>query len=431
MGEKTNNKRAEAVARTRKMRARNSRRIKWFIAFISVFVAFALGFMVRGNVQLLQMLGFPQSMTGITKSEADATSPKKDVFNALSSRVAEMEDVLASDSLDTFDLDGVTNDVLSAFATGTTDPYVRYYSQERYEQLLNTQSEGYAGIGVLFSEYNGAAYVVDVFEGAAAQLAGVEEGDFVVAIDGDRSQVWSRSEVTSILSNHAGESVIITWRRPESLEASGGKEFTTTLECAEYTNTNLTTDYDEGSAVGYIKLRQLTQNAATLTRRAITELDAQGAMAFVLDLRDNPGGYLTQAVDIAGLFMNGGTVVEIQTKNGTTSKTASGTTATEKPLVVLVNKSTAAAAEVLAAALRDSQRATLVGTTTMGKGSVQVLAQLSFKGAIRYTAAYYRTPEGRAIEQVGISPNDYVEASGENDNQRDFAIEIARSLEAE
>lgn len=280
---------------------------------------------------------------------------------------------------------------------------------------------------MLFSEYNGQAYVVDVFEGSPAQLEGVQEGDFVVSINGDNSQTWSRSEVAAVLSQLQGSSVVITWRRPGSLDSSGGTEFTTTLECEEFEEVNVTSEYNEERSVGYIKLKQFTQNAGQLVQAAISDLQGQGAQAFVLDLRDNPGGYLSQAVALASLFISSGTVVEIQTVDGISAKTASGQPVTNAPLVVITNKNTSAAAEVVAAALKESQRATLVGTNTMGKGSVQVLHELSYGGAIRYTAAYYLTPEGHAIDKVGVTPEVILDVSDEGDAQKDYAIEVAGS----
>lgn len=426
MGERGNNQRT--AARTRKRRARSYRLIKAFIVVILICVAFAAGFFVRGQSAFLQSLGFPSAVTGIEQSEVvDQNAAKKDVYNSLSMRVSEVEDVLAADSLDKYDLDTATDDTLAAFGHASNDPYLRYYTSDRYNALLNTEDEGYAGIGVLFSEYNGQAYVVDVFEGAPAQLEGVQEGDFIVAINGNRSQTWSRSEVAAVLSQLRGSTVVITWRRPESLEAEGGTEYTTTLECAEYNENNVTTEYDSDRRVGYVKLKQLTQNAAPLVQEALADLEGQGARAFVLDLRDNPGGYLSQAVDLASLFMSSGTVVEVLTVDGQTAKSASGQPVTNLPLVVITNKNTAAAAEVVAAALKESQRATLVGTTTLGKGSVQVLHELSFGGAMRYTAAYYLTPEGHAIDQVGVTPMVTLDNSDDGDAQKSYAIEVAGS----
>ena len=411
------------------MRARNYHFIRVFLIIILLFVMFIAGFIVRGYPNFLASLGFPESITGIKQSDiVDANASKKDVYNSLSARVSEVEDILATDSLDTYNLDVVTESALGAFAEACDDPYLRYYSEGRYASL-NAQSEGYSGIGVLFSEHNGQAYVVDVFEGAPAQTEGVREGDFVVSINGDNSQTWSRSEVAAVLSQLKGSSVVITWRRPESIEADGGEEFTTTLMCEEYGEKNVTRDYSEDRRVGYIKVKQLTQDSASLVQKAIKKLKEQGAAAFVLDLRDNPGGYLSEAVGIAGEFMRSGTVVEVQTKDGISAKTASGQPATDAPLVVLANKNTAAAAEVVVAALKESQRAhAIVGTTTLGKGSVQVLRDLTFGGALRYTAAYYLTPEGHAIDKVGVAPTVTLGASAEGDSQRDYAIELAGSL---
>ena len=426
MGERGNNQRT--AARTRKRRARSYRLIRAFLVVILACIAFAAGFFVRGESAFLQSLGFPSNITGIVQSDVtEQNVAKKDVYNSISMRVAEVEDVLADDSLDTYNLDAVTEGTLQAFGAASDDPYLRYYSADRYNALLNTQDEGYAGIGVLFSEYNGQAYVVDVFENSPAQLEGVKEGDFVVSINGDRSQTWSRSEVAAVLSQSQGSTVVITWRRPESLEAEGGTEFTTTLECAEYNEANVTTEYNSDRRVGYVKLKQLTQNSAELVQTALRDLQGQGARAFVLDLRDNPGGYLSQAVDLASLFMSSGTVVEIETVDGKTAKAASGQPVTDLPLVVITNKNTAAAAEVVAAALKESQRATLVGVTTLGKGSVQVLHELTFGGAMRYTAAYYLTPEGHAIDQVGVTPTVSLDNSESGDAQKDYAVEVAGS----
>lgn len=183
-------------------------------------------------------------------------------------------------------------------------------------------------------------------------------------------------------------------------------------------------------SVGYVSLKQFSQNADVLVREAIEELANDGAQAFVLDLRDNPGGYLTKAVDVASLFIKSGVVVEIETMDATTTKQASGDVATNAPLVALVNGNTAGSAEVLAAALRDADRASLVGETTMGKGSVQVTQPLSFGGALRYTAARYKSPSGYSIDGVGVSPTITV-AGGDDassDNQKEVALETAASL---
>ena len=412
------------AARTRKKRARNLRMIRSSLVILAICCAFLLGFFVRGNSMWLQSLGFSQPVTGVEDSKAAAS--KKDVYNALSARMSEVEEVLNADSMDSYDLDAATNEVMASFSKASDDPYFRYFDPSRYSQLLSDDAEGYAGVGVMLSEYNGQAYAVDVFEGSAAQLSDVRVGDFIVAINGDRSQAWTRAEVIAALNNLEGQSVAITWRRPESLESTGGQEFTTALPCEPSSSRNITTSVNDG--VGYINIKQFTQNSSELVRQAVEELEAQGVEAYVLDLRDNPGGYLNQAVSIASLFINSGNVVQIQTKNGTSAKAVSGTSATVRPLVVLVNKNTAASAEVLAAAFKETQRGTIVGEATLGKGSVQVVRELSFGGAIRYTAAYYLTAQGRSIDKTGIGPDITVVNGDSGDAQYDYAIGYASGL---
>ena len=175
--------------------------------------------------------------------------------------------------------------------------------------------------------------------------------------------------------------------------------------------------------------QQITQNSAQLVRQAIVDLDARGAQSYVLDLRDNPGGYLTQAVDISSYFIKSGTIVRITTKSSDeTTKNATGDVLTDKPLVVLVNGNTSSSAEVIAASLKDNERATIVGTTTLGKGSVQVTHELTFGGALRYTAAYYKSPLDHDIDGLGINPDISIGRSDDDDNQKSLAMETAQSM---
>ena len=421
---KPHDKKSNLAASARFARARSIRLAKFFASVLLVAAAFVGGFVVRGDSALLDALGMSQ-FTG--NDEVQTKTSQTLQYNSLSARVGEVETVINGDSLDSYNLDTATSKVLDAFALSTQDAYLRYYDASRYASLNQDASATGGGVGVLFSEYNGSAYAVDVFEGSPAQTADVRTNDVVVAIDGDRSHQWTATEVASALKRDEGEQVVITWRRAATLDDTKGTEFTTTLTCTNATVKNVTTELSD--SVGYIKLKQITQNSADLVRQAISDLDAQGAQSFVLDLRDNPGGYLTQAVDISSLFVKSGIIVRIQTKSADeTTKNATGTVATEKPLVVLVNGNTSSSAEVIAAALQDNQRATIIGAKTMGKGSVQVTHDLTFGGALRYTAAYYKSPLGHDIDGLGINPDIAITAVGDDDNQRSFALETAASL---
>lgn len=404
---------------------RNVKILKASLLCVGACLLFCAGFLVRGNADIMERVGFVVPEDGKKSAQSSLVDMAE-----VSSRLDEVERMLMAGSLDVYDTETATRAVLDAFLKTTDDAYTRYFDSARYTSFVDASSDEYPGVGVFFSEENGRAFALDVFEGSSAADAGVRQGDVVVAIDGDRSQDWTATEAINAVQREQGSSVVVTWLRPSATEGDEDIEFTTTLVCSEYKEPNVVTQKVE--SVGYIALKQFTQNSDALVRTAVEGLSAEGATSFVLDLRDNPGGYLTKAVDVASLFIRSGVVVEIDTLDAKTTKQASGDAATDAPLVVLVNGNTAGAAEVLAAALRDTDRATLAGTATMGKGSVQVTKPLSFGGALRYTAARYVSPSGYPIDNVGVAPDITVTVreGASSDSQKDFAVETAASLVA-
>ena len=417
-------------------RARSERRVdqatshgllRVFLAVILVAVSFVGGFALRSQTELVASWGIPVSDG---EREALAAAAANNTFESVSARVGDVEDILST--MDEIDLTSATYSMLDDLMKSTGDPYATYYNPDLYNTYIKETTErSYAGIGVVFADYNGRAYVSDVFEGSEAEAKGVQQGDFLTSIDSEDVSAWSMTEVVNALAKDEGATVSVTWMRPASLDAQTGEQFTTTLTCKVYEEANLTTALSDG--VGVVKVRQISSNAAELVDQATKSLIEQGAGAIVLDLRDNAGGYLTQAVDIASLFVNSGILVQIQGNDGpATTKSAAGDAPyKDVPLVVVVNRYTAAAAEVLAASLQDNERADVVGETSMGKGSVQVVRELDFGGAVRYTAAYYLTPQGEPIDNVGIVPQvGVVNGEGEDgaDSQLATGIDIARSL---
>lgn len=389
-------RRKEAVAARKR-----SQQFRYRVAFAAMIVIclgamFALGFFVRGIEPVVTRLGLVTP--GVTTNTADKT-----VYNSISPRVEEIEDLLSTNSFDEYEIDEATEKMLTGLVGAIDDPYFRYFTAARYDQFVRENAAtDYQGIGVLFSEYEGKIYAADVFDGSVAQLAGVQIGDILQSIDGVSQTDVTVNEVVSTIASKEG-SVVVGWTRPASLGAVADTQFTTSLTCRDYKEQNVSASLD--GEVGCIGITQLSQNSASLVRSAIEQLSDQGARAFVLDLRDCSGGYLTQAIDTASAFVKSGTLVQIKTKNAVTNKTASGDVATAAPLVVIINERTAGAAEVLASALRDNGRAQLVGSTTLGKGSIQVIQTLSFGGAIRYTAAYYLSPSSHDIDGYGVSPD--------------------------
>ena len=414
--------------RGRKASEISSRLILIMVGLLCVSLAFGLGFLARGSEELLARFGF--DISNASEKANPGMTVSGSTYDSLSARLAEVQGVLSTDSLDAYDLDDATAKVLSAMTDAVADPYVRYYDPVYYAAYLKDVSGSYADTGILFGEYRDKAYAVDVFPGSEAEAKGVQPGDFVVAIDGDRGNngSWTQAETVKATSREEDASVVMTWRRPATLDADGGNEFTVTLTCAPTQQPNVSTKM-EGN-VGYIKLVQLTQNARDMVAAAIDELTGQGAESLVLDLRDNPGGYLTQAVEVSSLFIRSGVIVGIQTKEGMATRNATGEASCELPLVVLVNESTSGSAEVIAGALQDNKRATVLGRKTMGKGSVQSITELSWGGALRYTSAFYKTPLGYDINEVGIQPDVDVAmpVDAAEDTQLTLALEAARAF---
>lgn len=393
------------------------------ILFVCICLAFVLGFVVRGNAAILDKLGIADQ----THQEANpGQTVSGNTYDSLSARVAEVQGILNSESMDSFDLDDATNNVLKAVSQSTHDSYVRYYDAQRYQDYIKDVSGRYAGVGILFGDKDNQAYAVDVFPESEAASKDVQAGDVLVAIDGDRGNGgWALDDAVRALARDKGENVALTFRRQISNNTStssvSSTEYTVNLTCSTYSEPNVTTSVDDNN-IGYMKVSQITDNSASLIRQAISSLRDNGAQCYVIDLRDNPGGYLSQTVDIASMFIKSGPVCSITSQSGTTEKDVSGQTVTDAPIAVLVNNNTSGAAEVLTGALQDSGRAVVVGVTTHGKGSIQSMEDLSFGGAIRYTSGYFLTPKGHQIDGAGIRPDVVIDNdSTDTDNQLQMA----------
>lgn len=399
---------------------RNASIVKFLGACIFICLVFCAGFIARGNTTLLNAMGFDNFDVDTQVNPGQTVSG--DTYDSLSARVAEVQGILQKNSMDDYDLSKVTTSVLSAYTEATEDSFLRYYDESSYRAYQATTTNPEAGIGVLFGEADGKCFASDVFEDSAAAVAGIQSGDYVVSIDGVTKTSWSMPDVINALSRKDGESVYITWSRPSQKQGESATSYGTNLTYNSTSQANITWSVDD--SVCTIDVKQISSDSSTMVANAINDSVSQGAQAFILDLRDVPGGYLTQAVGIASLFMNSGAVVQIETVSGKTTRSASGDTLTTAPLVVIANSRTAGCAEVLTAALQESGRAQIVGETTQGKGSVQAMQPLSFGGAIRYTAAYYLTPGGRQIDGNGIAPN--IETSNEA-TQETVAFDSVRS----
>ncbi len=283
------------------------------------------------------------------------------------------------------------------------DPYTIFL--EPASQELETQSlqGAFGGIGVNLRQDESGAVVLSPYPDLPAARAGVQEGDVLVAVDGTLIvPEITLDEISALVRGPEGTEVTITIKRG----IGPPLEFTMTRQIIEIPSVTGRV-LDEDPALGLVAISRFSEKTPAEVQRAIDDLQAKGVKSIVLDLRGNGGGLLNSAVDTAGVFLDGGAIL-IEAKRGKPENTftASGKGAeTELPLVVLVNHGTASAAEILAGALRDRGRGPLIGQTTFGKGSVQLIFTLSDHSSVHVTNARWYTPGHTGIDAVGLKPD--------------------------
>ncbi len=306
------------------------------------------------------------------------------------------------------------------------DPYTAYTTPEEAE-LLNTSLSGeLQGIGAQVEQAGDMLRIVSPMPGSPAEAAGVLPDDLVVAVDDEPLAGLSQTEMVLRVRGPAGSTVKLTIQR------AGQREFLEfSIVRARITIPSVESKMLDGN-VGYLKINDFGQNTSGEFRQQLRALLDQRPVGLVLDLRNNPGGYLNTAVDIASQFIGDGVVLREQFGDGSedTYQARPGGLARDIPLVVLINKGSASASEIVAGAIQDRGRGTLVGEISFGKGSVQRPQALSNnQGEVRVTIARWLTPNGRQINKVGIEPDVVVELTPEDreakrDPQLDKAVEL-------
>ena len=341
--------------------------------------------------------------------------------------VAEVADIIRDLALEPSSDTSLTAGAITGMLESLEDSHAVYFDPKHFE-YFNEQSMGeFYGIGITISNDGDDLVVNSVFEGTPAAVAGLEPSDLIVEIDGEARPRWDVDEAVLRIRGEAGTTVKLGVRRGESEELL---EFT--IERAKIEIPNIESEMLE-DGIGYIKLEGFTQNAHVEVRSALEDLEGQGATGYILDLRNNPGGQLSASVLVSSLFISDGVIVTVEERTGEPERhRATGKTATDAPLVVLVNGNSASASEIVGGALQDYARAKLVGEQTFGKGSVQQLEPLSFGGGVKLTIAHYLTPKGRAIDGIGLTPDVIVEmdhaliTDRETDTQLQKAVEVLK-----
>lgn len=339
-------------------------------------------------------------------------------------------DLIERNYVEEVDPEKLTNSAIDGMLK-TLDPYSTYLSPERYRELEIGTSGEFGGVGMEVSEENGVLTVITPIEGSPAEKAGIKPRDQIIEIEGKSAQGMVVQEAVGLLRGPSGTPVKITIRRageqePRVITLIRDKIIVKSVKPKLLEN-----------GIGYVKLAQFQDRTSQELTEAIAGLETQNGAelsGLILDLRNNPGGLLTEAIDVVDEFIDSGLIVSVrgrtrdQTREYYATKNGSFQTF---PVVVIVNDGSASASEVVAEALQDSKRAVILGTKTFGKGSVQTIIKLEDGSGLKLTTAKFYAPSGRSINEVGVTPDIKVENSEDQDKQLESAINILNSSEAD
>jgi carboxyl-terminal processing protease len=313
------------------------------------------------------------------------------------------------------------------------DPFTRLLEPEQYRSLQVSTSGELSGVGLQIDldSTTGHLEVVAPIAGSPAEAAGIKPLDRILAIDGMDTASLTLDEAAKRMRGQSGTSVSLEIERPGE---QGIKLFDIVRDRIALNPVSASLDRTSGpTPIGYLRLSQFSANAPKELAHAIANLERQGARAYILDLRNNPGGLLQAGIDIARLWLNDTTIVYTVNRQQTIgSFDANHTALTDAPLVVLVNQGTASASEILAGALQDNGRAQLIGETTFGKGLIQSLFELPDDSGLAVTVAKYETPNHKDIHKQGIVPDrvvsqeqiSWLEVGTEADRQYQAAVQL-------
>ena len=298
-----------------------------------------------------------------------------------------------------------TYNAIDEMLASLDDPFTRLLRPQQYRSLQVSTSGALSGVGLQINlNADGQLEVVSPLTGSPAEAAGIEPRDRILAIDEVDTANLTLDEAAARMRGPTGTKVSLTVQSQEE-----GSVRTVELVRDRISLNPVYASLDQrldGIAIGYVRLNQFSANAAREIAHAVANLEEQGADAYILDLRNNPGGLLQAGIEIARLWLDDGTIVYTVNRQGMLDSFDSyGSALTEDPLVVLVNQGTASASEILAGALQDNGRAVLVGEKTFGKGLIQSLFELSDGSGIAVTVAKYETPSHKDINKEGIAPN--------------------------
>ncbi len=326
-------------------------------------------------------------------------------------------------------MDSAINGVLQSL-----DPYSAYMSPELFKEMQTDTRGEFGGLGIEIGMEAGVVKVISPIDCTPAEIAGIKAGDYIVKIGKEQVQGKSLMEAVKLMRGPVGTTINLTIRRKNVKKSLEFQIIRKIIEVKSVSSEIIS----KKKNIGYIRLKSFNENSDNQFLKTIKKLEKNSKIrGYVIDLRNNPGGLLTQAINITDFFLSDGEIVS--TKGRKASETRKffarrGDETKGKPIVVLINNGSASASEIFAGALKDHKRAIILGENSFGKGSVQSIIPLRNGGGMRLTISKYYLPSGKSISEVGVTPDILVEEIGddfkinsEKDNQLSYAIKLFNS----
>ncbi len=326
-------------------------------------------------------------------------------------------------------MDSAINGVLQSL-----DPYSAYMSPELFNEMQTDTRGEFGGLGIEIGMESGVVKVISPIDDTPAEKAGIKAGDYIVKIGDDQVQGKSLMEAVKLMRGPVGTSIELTIRRKNVKKPL---EFKITRKIIEIKSVNSEILGDKKN-LGYIRLKSFNENSDKQFLGIVKKFEKDSKIkGYILDLRNNPGGLLTQAINITDFFLDDGEIVSTKGRKASETRkffARKGDEIKGKPIIVLINNGSASASEIFAGALKDHKRAIILGENSYGKGSVQSIIPLRNGGGIRLTISKYYLPSGTSISEVGVSPDiivkekeDNFKINTDNDNQLNYALKLFNS----
>tara|TARA_B100001996_G_scaffold20373_1_gene16422 strand:+ start:78 stop:1217 length:1140 start_codon:yes stop_codon:yes gene_type:complete len=376
---------------------------------------------MKNLIKNLILFLFIISFSKVYAANEDDIYKKIDLFSEVLDKINKeyVDDVNQGEAMD-----AAINGVLQSL-----DPYSAYMSPQTLKDMQTETSGKFGGLGIEISMEHGVVKVISPIDNSPASKVGIKAGDYIVKINDIQVQGKSLTEAVNLMRGPVGTDIEITVRRKGEKKAL---IFTITRDIIQVASVK-SKIIDEKT--GYLRLTSFNENSGDQIKEIITKFKKNNKVKnYILDLRNNPGGLLTQAIKISDFFLNNGEIVSTKSKKKYENRkwfAKKGDILNGNTMIVLINYGSASASEILAGALQDHKRAILVGESTYGKGSVQSIIPLKNDGAIRLTVSKYYLPSGKSISKVGVTPDIIIAENSENfkfntetDNQLNFALKL-------